>query len=376
LRNIRSNKKYVLHVSEIKRNCLQLIGLSIKEIMEKPFFLPLYFLCIGLTLAGMERMPTPVPFTTPQSHFPINSTEMVKKATKLVECFQNVKRSQASLVLEELKNIADAAEREHFINQLFNMINEEGKEDLWMTLQIVAFRANSTITQKWLTYHARDLYTDKPQTPLTFAANQGNIALVQESLKYLPAPAPQYVNEYDDVHKTALHYASENGHLKIIRFLLTAGANVNAPDYSHGTPLHCAVLHLKIKTAALLLAHGADPSICKESSDWRERGTPLQLADNLFVPPSMKKKAAAKQALINLLARYTARGPAICKICQRSFIEGDVATLLPCGHLFRHAQCHYTFAYCPICPKDFGTEQDETLIVLKKRLLRLINQNS
>jgi hypothetical protein len=48
------------------------------------------------------------------------------------------------------------------------------------------------------------------------------------------------VDSRDGSNKTPLHWALENGHLEVVRFLLAHGANVDSRDSSNKTPLHWA----------------------------------------------------------------------------------------------------------------------------------------
>ena len=52
--------------------------------------------------------------------------------------------------------------------------------------------------------------------------------------------------------------AARAGHNDIVRFLLAAGADINAADFS-GTPLMAAIAERRIETVKLLLEKGADP---------------------------------------------------------------------------------------------------------------------
>lgn len=71
---------------------------------------------------------------------------------------------------------------------------------------------------------------------------------------------------------TALHCASANGHLEIVRLLLENGANVNAPD--RHTALGLAVKHGYREIVHLLLENGADTNVIQDYGS----GTVLQLA--------------------------------------------------------------------------------------------------
>jgi ankyrin repeat protein len=83
------------------------------------------------------------------------------------------------------------------------------------------------------------------------AAEEGNLAFVQALLK-LGARA-----DTNNIGATALHSATSNDHLEVMRALLDAGADPNAADVDEWTPLNYA---WSVEGARLLLEAGADPS--------------------------------------------------------------------------------------------------------------------
>ena len=69
------------------------------------------------------------------------------------------------------------------------------------------------------------------------------------------------VNAEGFLDQTPLHYASENGHVKIVRPLIEYGANITARANSLGTPLRRALKNGKLEGVRLLLEHWADVNI-------------------------------------------------------------------------------------------------------------------
>ena len=60
---------------------------------------------------------------------------------------------------------------------------------------------------------------------------------------------------------TALHWAAQGGHVAAVRKLLEAGASVNCTNAYRQTALQCCVFEGHLRTAELLLAHGATPQL-------------------------------------------------------------------------------------------------------------------
>lgn len=75
----------------------------------------------------------------------------------------------------------------------------------------------------------------------------------------------------------ALHIATGNGDLALIRKLLKKGHNVNAQDWGGATPLHAAIGLNKLACFKEFIAHNADVNI----PDTKEGWTPLLTAVNI-----------------------------------------------------------------------------------------------
>jgi len=63
------------------------------------------------------------------------------------------------------------------------------------------------------------------------------------------------------------HIASQNGLLKVLKFLVKAGCDVNARNATGQTPMHMAVEYNYPKIVSFLLKMGADPEI-KNNAGW------------------------------------------------------------------------------------------------------------
>jgi ankyrin repeat protein len=79
-----------------------------------------------------------------------------------------------------------------------------------------------------------------------------------QSLTSLVESNAALVSAHDGYGKIALHYAVEAGQVKIVKFLLTHGADIMARDNRLWTPLHHAVYNDHTELAALLVEGGAE----------------------------------------------------------------------------------------------------------------------
>lgn len=93
---------------------------------------------------------------------------------------------------------------------------------------------------------------------LHFAAQDGDLSLIKRLLA-----GGSGINTFDDLGKTALHWAAKKEHLEVAAFLIEAGADVNARDESRigDTALGEIAGNCSFAMARLLIDAGADPSI-------------------------------------------------------------------------------------------------------------------
>ena len=83
------------------------------------------------------------------------------------------------------------------------------------------------------------------------------------------------VNALDYSHSTPLHLASSQGVLEAVQILIKHGADVNAQNETNLTPLHRASLLGDVQIVQLLIDHGADVT----AKDWNHK-TPLHFASS------------------------------------------------------------------------------------------------
>jgi ankyrin repeat protein len=92
------------------------------------------------------------------------------------------------------------------------------------------------------------------RTPLYWASRDGYTGVVQA---LLAAPGID-VNKADKDGETPLYLASDRGHVKVVKLLLSKGANINKATESKDTPLLTASYKGHMEVVKLLLAKGAD----------------------------------------------------------------------------------------------------------------------
>ena len=116
------------------------------------------------------------------------------------------------------------------------------------------------LLQRGLDLSQRDVHG---QTPLLVAARMGSKATVEQLLRH-GSSIDERIDEGHGEHAgyTALHLASMNGHVPIVRLLLTAGAAINSQGCNdHETPVSCAVNWGHTEVVQVLLDAKADMAL-------------------------------------------------------------------------------------------------------------------
>jgi ankyrin repeat protein len=105
----------------------------------------------------------------------------------------------------------------------------------------------------------RDVYG---QTPLLVAARKGRKAAAEQLLRH-GSSIDERLDKGNGAQTgfTALHLASENGHVPIVRLLLEAGAAINSQGENDHTPLSIAVFRGRTEVVQVLLDAGADMTL-------------------------------------------------------------------------------------------------------------------
>jgi len=93
---------------------------------------------------------------------------------------------------------------------------------------------------------------------LHFAAGDGDLCRVKELLE-----EGYPINAFDDLSWTPLHHAAQKEHLAVVRYLIAAGADVNAHEEERigDTVLKHVAQTCSLELAKILLDAGADPTI-------------------------------------------------------------------------------------------------------------------
>jgi ankyrin repeat protein len=93
---------------------------------------------------------------------------------------------------------------------------------------------------------------------LHFAASDGDHRRVKELLT-----EGYPINAFDVISWMPLHYAAQENHLAVVRYLISMGADVNAHDEKRigNTVLHDVARSCSLELASILIDAGADPTI-------------------------------------------------------------------------------------------------------------------
>lgn len=98
-----------------------------------------------------------------------------------------------------------------------------------------------------------DSETDKKYSPLTIAASNGHLAVVQALLK-----SGINIEARDEENRTALYAAAANGKLDVVKYLCESKAQVNTNGRNNFTPLIAAAFDGDSEVVNVLLKYGAD----------------------------------------------------------------------------------------------------------------------
>ena len=95
------------------------------------------------------------------------------------------------------------------------------------------------------------------------AARQGQLQVVN----WLIEEEEKKIEECDKFQMTPLHYAAEFGHIKVTKFLIEKGANIEVENEDGNTPLHEAVDGGHFEVVKYLIEKGAQLDAKNKTND-------------------------------------------------------------------------------------------------------------
>ena len=117
-----------------------------------------------------------------------------------------------------------------------------------------------------------DFNTDNLLRQFLQSARKGDKELFLELLAKIVAIDSTLINYKDEQGQTALHYASDEGNLKIVEIITKSNADINIRSNIKRTPLHISCLHGYFDISKLLIENGALINVQDN-----ERNTPIHL---------------------------------------------------------------------------------------------------
>jgi hypothetical protein len=130
-------------------------------------------------------------------------------------------------------------------------------------------------------------------TPLHYAASQGNLILAQALVSVGGINADRGINFTNNKGQIPLHAAAENGHSEVLWLLMASGADVNRRDIAGNAPIHfAAACQEPTRPIELLLKMNADASVSNNKG---------QIAYELA-------KGRASESILNRLANCSIAG--------------------------------------------------------------------
>jgi len=133
----------------------------------------------------------------------------------------------------------------------------------------------------------RGIDSYKKEKNIHDAAESGDLEAVME----LVAESPSEIWKTTEVgYFAALHFAAQNGHIDVAKFLLAQGADINRKSKSGETALHLACLKGHPDMVRLLLVKGADTTLTNfhKQGTYTLRQTALEVAEEYKFPEIVK----------------------------------------------------------------------------------------
>ena len=188
--------------------------------------------------------------------------QLIKKEFNFNKIFSISKlvKYKKFLGLEEVIETSDESNDKNILLEAISLASQFG--NLEIVKYLVEYAAN---------VNAKEVYCDG--TAIQYASINGHLEIVKylvkngadvnaqenddDSCKYF-IETESVVNAKKKYGKTALIYASREGHFEIVRYLVENGADVNANDDVCRTALKYASLYGHLEMVKYLVEHGAD----------------------------------------------------------------------------------------------------------------------
>ena len=149
-------------------------------------------------------------------------------------------------------------------------------ENIFLSLDYQSFKTCYEVSNEWkefitsdtVQWKAKDQFSSEiedDEMSLSEASNLGNAEEIRSLLSYGLVD----VNYVGWIYvRTALHEASERGHIDAVKVLLDHGADPNIVDEENGqTPLHLAAVNNYKEVTKALLDKGAQPNKADENGE-------------------------------------------------------------------------------------------------------------
>ena len=131
----------------------------------------------------------------------------------------------------------------------------------------IACKEGKLTSVKWL-IEKEKVYKEDLDKSLLYASEEGQLPIVE----YLILKGAN-IEAKGDGGKTPLHFACWVGRLKVVEYLISKGAYIEAKDMNNWTPLHLASFNGQIDVVKYLVSKGAKKNV---KNDWHQ--TPYDLA--------------------------------------------------------------------------------------------------
>lgn len=195
-------------------------------------------------------------------------SESALKISNLEDTISNLQMEIDTIKIEKLNcekeilllksQISEEIKDKEIILKIANLKNSDDFDSIYKFLEELSDSGN----QKMISIAYKERICEKKgkygTNALHIASENGNLKLVKSLID-----VGCDCNVKSDYGYTPLHYASKNGKYEVVEILISAGANVNAKNSSGYTPLHCSSDKGYFDIVKSLISAGAD----KEAKD-------------------------------------------------------------------------------------------------------------